>query len=319
MDDWKFTIGTVKEIENKYSRYKKDDKHKNDRPFDGLRVRALIEGVDAKKGDIIPNENIPWAFPLLPKTFQSIPKEGEAVFLFYKDGENGQRYYIGPIISQPQFNTKTIAKNATSLLKPNETEPLEAISNNADTVGAFPKSSDVALIGRGAEDVILRHGSDNKNTESEIQLRVGIRTEPTNDENPNMRGNIIFNGVDPAYIQMKYKKNLSKKVNQEANSIINMVANRINIISNSDDDIKDCVNDPNDMIPSHKMDDVMGKLHQVPKGDKLVELLKLMRECILNHVHPWSGMKQCGDWGGYTEKLIHENIDAILSEYVRIS
>ena len=112
---------------------------------------------------------------------------------------------------------------------------MERISDNKDTNGSFPKASDVAVIGRGSEDIILRY--DNNTKESEIQLRSGIRGEPTNESNPNMIGNIIFNGTDPAYIQMKYKQGLAQKENHEANSIINMVANRINIMSNKDDNI----------------------------------------------------------------------------------
>ena len=313
MADLKIKLAKVREVENIHSDYINDEKHKNDRPFDGLRIRAEFEDAD------FPAElkDIPWAFPLLPKTFQSIPKVGEAVFILYFHGNKGQRYYIGPIISQPQFNTFTRKKNATSLLKPNETAPLEMISDNKNTNGAFPKSSDVAVIGRGSEDVILRYNEDTK--ESEIQLRAGIRSEPTNEQNPNMIGNIIFNGTDPAYIQMKYKKGLSKKQNQESNSIINMVANRINIMSNKDNNISHNLKDQDDMISDEKMDEIMGQLHQVPMGDKLVELLKIMKGCIMHHVHPWAGMEQCGDADGYIRKLEKYDIEKILSKYVRIS
>ena len=155
--------------------------------------------------------------------------------------------------------------------------------------------------------------------ESEIQLRAGIRSEATNESNPNMIGNIIFNGTDPAYIQLKYKKGLAKKQNQESNSIINMVANRINIMSNKDDNIAHNLRDQNLMIADEKMDEIMSQLHQVPMGDKLVELLKIMKGCIMHHVHPWAGMEQCGDWGGYINKLDGYDIESILSKYVRIS
>ena len=149
MADLKIRLAKVREIENIYSDYIKDEKHRNDKPFDGLRIRAEFEDSD------FPTEikDIPWAFPLLPKTFQSIPKIGEAVIVFYYDGNEGQRFYIGPIIPQPQFNTYSAKKNATSLLKPNESSPLERISDNKDTNGSFPKASDVAVIGRGSEDM----------------------------------------------------------------------------------------------------------------------------------------------------------------------
>jgi len=313
MIDLKIKLAKVREIENENSTYIDNDKHKYDKPYDGLRIRAEFEGEDFQTE----LKEIPWAFPLLPKMFQSVPKVGEAVLILYTNGNNGQRYYIGPIISQPQFHKYASKKNATSLISPNDTAPLERISDNPNTIGSFPKPNDVAVIGRGSEDVILRYDDDTK--ESEIQLRAGIRGETIGDSNPNMIGNIIFNGTDPTYIQMKYKKGLAKKENHEANSIINMVANRINIMSNKDDNIAHNLKDQNNMISDEKMDEIMDNLHQVPMGDKLVELLKIMKGCIMHHVHPWAGMEQCGDWGGYINKLDGYDIDSILSKYVRIS
>ena len=316
MSEFRVVIAKVREIENLNSSYIDDGQHELDKPYDGLRVRAEIEGKDYPKNN--ETKYIPWAFPLLPKTFQSIPKMGESVLLIYDAESNGQRYYIGPIISQPQFNTYCEPKNATSLLmEPAHNLPLERVSNNDDTKGAYPKSSDIAVVGRGAEDILLRYNKTTK--ESEVQLRAGVRGEATNDPNPNMIGNIIFNGTDPAYIQMKYKSGLTKKTDQQANSIINMVANRINIMSNKDDNIAHNLKDKNHMILDEKMDEIMENLHQVPMGDKLVELLKIMKGCIMHHVHPWAGMEQCGDWGGYINKLDGYDIDSILSKYVRIS
>lgn len=308
------------DVENINSPFIDDDNHKLDRPFDGKRIRAKIDGTDNIKNNDF--RTIPWAFPLLPKTFQSTPNVGEAVMILYDSENNGQRYYIGPVISQPQFNSFSSPSNATSLLmEPTHNRPLERISNNNDTVGAFPKTSDVAVIGRGAEDMLMRYvgATSGNSATSEIQLRVGVRTEPTNDDNPNMKGNIIFNGTDPAYIQLKYKKNLATGNGNEANSIINMVANKINIMSNNDDLIKHNLGDNNSMISDEKVDEIMNNLHRVPMGDKLVELLKIMKNCIMHHVHPWSGLQQCGDWNGDINKLDGYDIDSILSKYVRIS
>ena len=316
MSEFRVVIAKVREVENINSSYIDDGLHELDKPFDGLRIRAEIEGRDYPKNN--ETKYIPWAFPLLPKTFQSIPKVGESVFLIYDAKSNGQRYYIGPIISQHQFNTYCATKDAKSLLsEPIHNKPLEKVSNNNSTKGAYPKSSDVAVIGRGAEDLLLRYDKTTK--ESEVQIRAGVRGEPTNDPNPNMIGNIIFNGTDPAYIQLKYKNGLAKKNGQQGNSIINMVANRINIMSNKDDNISHNLGNNQSMILDEKMDEIMDNLHQVPMGDKLVELLKIMKGCIMHHVHPWAGMEQCGDWGGYINKLDGYDIDSILSKYVRIS
>jgi len=320
MSDFRFEIGVVVDIENVNSKFIDDDEHKLDRPFDGMRVRAKIFGKDNSNNP----KDIPWSFPLLPKIIQSIPKVDETVLVLYDAESNGQRYYIGPIISQPQFNTKCgNPKDATSLLKePYHNNPLESISKEDATIGAFPKQTDVAIIGRGSEDILMRYNTKRNGIEvkeSEIQLRAGIRKEADGTDKPNMIGNIIFNNLDPAYIQLKYKNKLAKKANNEANSIINMVADRINIMSNKDDSISDNIHDKDSMIKDEKMDEIMNSLHQVPMGDKLVELLEIMKGCIMHHVHPWNGLEQCGDWGGYINKLDGYDINSILSKYVRIS
>ena len=57
-------IGEVKLVETKGS---KDC-------LDGTRIKAVIDGDNPRN-----IASIPWAVPLLPKVFQSIPKVGEAV------------------------------------------------------------------------------------------------------------------------------------------------------------------------------------------------------------------------------------------------
>lgn len=296
------SIGTVREVENTYSTDS----------YDGLRIRAELFTDRARNIN-----DVPWAFPLLPKTIQTLPKVGEAVFVINDGTPKSQRYFIGPIISQPQYSTYCKKDDATSLLVGHTSKPIEKISNVAETTGSFPKAEDVALVGRGSEDVILRYDENTKS--SEVDLRAGIRGEPTNSSNPNLIGNVVFNSNDPAYIQVKYKQGIAKGPDNTANSVINMVANRINIMSNKDDSIAHNLGDQNSLIPDEKVDEVMSHLHQVPLGDELVKLLKIMKGCILHHVHPWAGMEQCGDWSGYINELNKYDIDSILSKYVRIS
>jgi hypothetical protein len=303
------SVGTVREVENVKS---KDG-------YDGLRIRASLYQ-DECGNKKIKTEDIPWAFPLLPKVFQSVPKKGEAVLIFSKNKhpkDSTQRYYIGPIIAQPQYFSYSQKENATALLKQSDSNPIAKMTHLDDTRGAFPNENDIAVIGRGREDVTLKY--DDKTKTSEVDIRAGIRTEPLNSINPNIIGNIIFNDVDPAYIQLKYKNGLATKGENSANSIINMVANRINIMSNKDSNIAHNLNDKDMLVVESKMDEIMDSLHQVPMGDKLVELLTIMKGAIMHHVHPWAGMEQCGDWPGYIKKLDGYDIDSILSDYVRIS
>ena len=97
---------------------------------DGLRIKARLQ-----QDSITSVKDLPYAFPLLPKTIQSVPKVGECVLITTSQLGNNQsnRYYIGPIISQPQFNYKDEYEygrgSAISLLQGSDTSPLEKISN----------------------------------------------------------------------------------------------------------------------------------------------------------------------------------------------
>ena len=68
----------------------------------GGRIRARIRPTD---NTIKLDNKIPYAFPLLPKMLHVKPKLHEMVLVVLSDDkdEGSQRYYIGPVISQPQF------------------------------------------------------------------------------------------------------------------------------------------------------------------------------------------------------------------------
>lgn len=285
---------------------------------DGLRIKIRIQQDGTK-----PLEQIPYSFPLLPKTFQSVPKIGEGAFVIttMSDSKESQRYYIGPIISQPQFQEKCDYHygrgNATSVFGGGTIEPLERISNYRETFGSFPNIDDVAMVGRGSQDIIMRnnYGTDS----NEVDIRCGIRNDSifgNARDGEAMVGKIVFNKLDPAYIQLKYKRNITNGQNQEANSILNMVADKINIISNKDENAFN-LTDYEQLIREDELDSIMSKLHQLAHGDTLVELLKLIIKAILTHVHPSNGKPPV--IAGYVKEIADYNVEKILSKHVRIS
>ena len=281
---------------------------------DGLRIKArLIQDKDTTI------DKLPYAYPLLPKTFRTIPKVGEGVLIFCSEIGNieSNRYYIGPIISQDQFlnydNYDYGRGSALSLLQGGEIKPLVKLSKYEETNGSFPKLNDVAVVGRKGEDIIIK--------EDEIDLRCGVRqscnsNEKENNVDKNLIGNIIFNKINPSYIQLKYKKGIGHSKNQEADSIINLVADKVNIISHKDVNSFN-LTDKNELIKTSEMDDIMTKLHQLPYGDILVKMLYIIRDAITNHVHPYPGMPPCSDTD--IMNLLSQDFKEILSNNVRIS
>lgn len=290
---------------------------------EGLRIKARIDS-DLWR----PLEELPYAFPLLPKTVQSVPKVGEGVFVFTEIAGNdkSQRYYIGPIISQPQFQEEcSFAYGrgaALSLIDGGLVGPEEKISNYSITNGSFPKANDVAVIGRGSQDLVMRENSTGSN---ELDIRCGIRNDAiqqedgtalNEDDAKRLKGKVVFNKEDPAYIQMKYRKGLTSKSEQEASSITNIVSDKINIISNKDEN-RFNVTDQESLIKEEELDEIMSKLHQIPHGDTLIKLLEIIIKAIVSHVHPYAGRPAIME--GYVKDAADFSLPTILSKHVRIS
>ena len=176
------------------------------------------------------------------------------------------------------------------------------------TNGAFPQTNDIALVGRKGEDVILK--------DNEIDIRCGIRTQAVEGDNGNLLGEVVFNKQSPSYIQLKYGSNLTVEKGQEANSLINLVADKINLISHKDKNFFN-LTDNQTLIPSSDLDDIMSKLHQLPYGDILLDVLRKIINALANHVHPYPGLPPCKDQ--YITSMLGCDLQSILSENVRIS
>lgn len=279
-----------------------------DDDFHGGRIKVKLD----QDNNLDVNE-IPYAFPLLPKTFQSVPKVGEAVLIILSrlSNKNSIRYYIGPLISQPQKMTEESCNgglgSSNSLLKGSTHKPLETIDHYASTRGSFPQINDVALVGRKSEDVILKEG--------EIDIRCGIRGEKydADDIDENVSGNVHFNTIDPSYIQLKYQRGLCKG----GNSVVNLVADKINLISHQD---SNCFNltDQDSLIPREQIDDIMEKLHPLPYGDVLMDCLLDILSTFGEHRHAYPGLPPSDG----TQKAINATIlklNGLLSPHVRTS
>lgn len=286
-------------------------------------------------------EELAYAFPLLPKSLHVLPQVGEGVIVLVSKIGNfeSQRYYVGPIISQPQFNTRcTYEKgrgDAVSLLQDKKApakSPLEALSRAGESVkGSFPNPNDVALIGRGREDVICRYRDSDK--VSEVNIRAGIRLEPSDIDVKFIKGNVVFNHVDPAYIQVKHKvggvcglketpydndpNSYESPEVREGNSVVNVVADKFNFISNKAH-FGESVTDPEQGVKEEDIDYVMSQLHRGVYGDELIVLLKLIVKALFQHTHPFS-MLQPTVGGTPLEDLTDYPYEKILSQHFRIS
>lgn len=271
---------------------------------EGLRIKVRIPYFDDKN---TPVSELPYVFPLLPKMMHVNPKNNEMVLVLLQSigDSQGNRFFIGPVISQPQkMDFDAYNYSAQSLLRGNQiAKPLPAPSLNPDNYGTLPDRDDVALQGRGNSDVILKP--------SEMRLRCGFKQNSLAFKEDCLK----FNKVDLGYIQMKYKRMKDHK-NNDFSSIINVVADRINLLSH---DSKTYFNltDPESLITEDELKKIFEEAHPLPYGDELINWLKQLIQVIRNHTHPFSMDPPC--FKEQEEKVLSTDLDEMLSKSIRIN
>lgn len=275
-------------------------------------------------------DKIPYAFPLLPKMIHVKPKVGEAVLVVIdkENKANSQRYYIGPIISQPQKMYYDDFENlsATKMLNGGMAEPEQSVDDKPAAKGTLPENDEVAILGRKDSEIIL---GDN-----DVRIRCGVRvTDP-------ISANVTLNGTEnsevtrtaPAFVQLKeYKKPLvtkarSKEISAHTATLstANIVADKINLISQNGDG-GFSLNGGGQGISDEKMKKIIETAHKLPYGDVLCEFLSEFMTMFLAHYHPYPGERpDTGEpyaeqfWKKYsTNKNRLEDI--LLSKDVRIN
>lgn len=116
------------------------------------------------------------------------------------------------------------------------------------------------------------------------------------------------------------KKIVRKKITENNNEVvgedkfINIVANKINILSHLNKQFK--LNDPNGQVTDEEQKNIHQKAHPLVYGDELIELLELFKQYIINHTHPYSGMKPVQD--EIVRKISNFPLNNLIDENIRI-
>ena len=269
---------------------------------DGERIKVRLSPEDDRRTV----DEIPYAHPLLPKMLHVKPRVGEGVLVLLTEVGNGHsnRYYIGPIISQPQYMDRDIfGANSLSLYSGALKAPENALSTNIESIGSFGNDEDIAIYGRKKNDIIL--------TNEDVKIRCGSRVK--------QNGKIVFNRTDPAFILLRHSDdakvdNYSSK-NKTYRSNATIVADKINILSNVSSPFK--TNDREKLITDEEMQKIISEAHQLPYGDLLVNFLTKFVKVFATHTHPYPGDPPCKPED--FNEVINYDLNTILNENIRIN
>lgn len=226
---------------------------------DGGRIKVRINGIDNK----ILDNNLPYSYPLMPKFFHIYPKVGEIVRIFIEDSKFPlrSRYWIGSIISQPHkvyYDNENSALSTTNL---GVMKPEKAPSEYHEADGVYPKKDEIAIVGRLNNDIILR--------DNEIELRIGKHVADNK---------FKLNKKNMGSIKMVFESN--SKGEYSSSTVI--MSDKIAIITH----------EGNPKFKSYGLtkedrDRIFLKGSPLAKGRELIASLEIMRNAILNHVHPY--------------------------------
>lgn len=266
---------------------------------DGLRVKVRLYPEDNQTAD---DNDLPYCFPLIPKMVHVNPKEGESVIVILAKQDNalGDRYFIGPIIAQPQnLEFAAADSGAYTLMQGSIIEPDVAPSNNPENLGSFPDREDISLRGRENTDLILKA--------NEIRLRCGIHKGGEN--------KLAFNNENLGYIQMKYTHGLSHN-GRSFNSVTNIVSDKINLLSYQTIDNFN-LTDRNGLITDSEIIKILDEAHQLPYGDILIDFLRKFLRAFVNHTHNFPGNPTLPT--DEVTSIANYDLNQILCESIRIS
>lgn len=243
------------------------------------KVLSVSDDADADriKVKLSPEDNyktldkIDYAFPLLPKAIHIKPKEGEGVFVFLAENNEGnsQRYYIGPVISQDQMIYKDpFLMGGDSFMRGAFKPFAPAPRMDPNKEGILPNDDDIVIRGRKNADIQI--------TEHDVRIKAGVKL--TNEENPS---DMMFNIKNPSYHKIKYHINPLKG---ETYSTSTIVADKINLLSNKSPNHFETT-DRKDLITDEELNNVIESAYKLPYGEKLVEFLNTFVTAFLNHTH----------------------------------
>lgn len=281
----------------------------NNDPYGGSRIKVKLGNVhDGSKSD----KEIMWCSPLLPKLLHVIPKIGEMVIVFFEKGDAGEsnRFYIGPVLSQPQrftFETKPTAE--TFLDNPNghQNTTLPHPDRNMEiNQGSLPKTEDVAILGRDNSEIRF---SDNS-----LYILCGLKKNGCVANYDNI---MEFNKKDPAFIQMQWNEREDEgtdMVDNKYKSSVNIYADRINLLSRfSNKNIGEL--DSDELLSPEQMSYVLCEAHPLVFGDYLIDYLQKLQAAFLAHTHAYSMLPPVSS--AQNVELSQTKFDNMLSKAVK--
>ncbi len=257
---------------------------------DAMRIKVNIPELDIN----IIEDNLPFCYPFNPASIGVFPKVGESVYVLIPDSSYpyNDRLWSGPILRQYQLfekdnNVENKSYNGIQDFFEKIFPSFPPIHNNKDAKDIVPDKENITFNSRKNSDIILMPNG--------VEIRAGkALTSDTNKKNL----------TNPANIVAKIKDDGTQ-------SHVNIIADKINLITHSG-----TPNFPPD-INEKETDKFIAEAHPLAFGDVEVEFLILLRDALINHIHPYHGKEAISS--EVLNKLKNFDINTMLSKNIKIN
>ena len=118
----------------------------------------------------------------------------------------------------------------------------------------------------------------------------------------------------PIEVKKKIKDVKLTKKESVNSSVINVVANKINLLSHDSKSQTFNLTDPKGLITDEEQEKINNKAHPVVYGDNLVEFLELIKKFVSSHVHPYNGLPP--DPSTITTDVLRFDLNTILNKNI---
>lgn len=127
-------------------------------------------------------------------------------------------------------------------------------------------------------------------------------------------GNIAQFTSDPIEVKKIIKVNKVSKKDDPTSSVINVVANKINLLSHDGPKNFELAN-PKGLITDDEQEKINNESQSIVYGDKLVEFLELVKKYVSLHSHPYHGLP--ADPSKLTNDVTGFNLNNILNKNIK--
>ena len=171
-----------------------------------------------------------------------------------------------------------------------------------------------SFVGSQSRDLALTAVKTYVDTNKGTQWKIKSTAKDYLNTLPNVSGNIsVFTntpipGPKKTIKTVRLEKNTGKK-----SSVVNVVANKINLISH-DGERTFNLTDPKGLITDEEQEKINKGAHPLVYGDTLVEFLELVKQYVISHVHPYHGLP--ADPSTTTTDVIRFDLNRILNKNI---